>query len=79
VNLRKGIASEASGVRLETEDLTAYSAFISFQHFFALVGIKKRLRGCFRHPKVSPICDHHATMMRLAVHLVTEHRKLRDV
>ena len=56
-----------------------YSTLAFFQHFFAIVGIKKQWRVCFRRPKVSLIFDHHSVMILLAVHLTIGHRKLRDV
>jgi len=66
-------------VRFEPQHLTSYSGLILFQHFFAQIGIKERLWGCFRHLKGSPIYSHHVIMMLLVVHLIIGHRRLRDV
>jgi hypothetical protein len=66
-------------VRFEPQHLTSYAGLILFQHFFAQIGIKGRLWGCFRHLKVSPIYSHHVIMMLLVVHLIIGHRRLRDV
>ena len=74
-----GKATTALKLRFETQALTSYSGLILFQHFFAQMSLKERLRGCFRHLKVSPIYGHHVIMMLLVVHLVLGHRRLRDL
>jgi hypothetical protein len=74
-----GKATTALKLRFETQALTSYSGLILFQHFFAQMGLKERLRGCFRHLKVSPIYGHHVLMMLLVVHLLLGHRRLRDL
>ena len=74
-----GKATTALKLRFESQALTSYSGLILFQHFFAQMGLKERLRACFRHLKVSPIYGHHVIMMLLVVHLVLGHRRLRDL
>ena len=74
-----GKATTALKLRFESQALTSYSGLILFQHFFAQMSLKERLRGCFRHLKVSPIYGHHVIMMLLVVHLVLGHRRLRDL
>jgi hypothetical protein len=75
----RGKARPTLDIRFEPQNLTSYSGLILFQHFFALIGIKERLWGCFRHLQVSPIYGHHIILMLLVVHLIIGHRRLRDV
>jgi len=75
----RGKARPSLDVRFEPQNLTSYSGLILFQHFFAVIDIKERLRGCFRHLKVSPIYSHHVVLLLLVVHLIIGHRRLRDV
>lgn len=75
----RGKARTNLDVRFEPQHLTSYSGLILFQHFFAQIGIKERLWGCFRHIKGRPIYSHHLIMMLLIVHLIIGHRRLRDV
>ena len=56
-----------------------YSGLTLFQHFFSLIGIKERLRRCFRHLKVNPIYAHNVMVMLLVVHLIIGRRRLRDL
>lgn len=74
-----GKATTALNLRFEPQALTSYSGLILFQHFFAQLELKERLRGCFRHLKVSPIYGHHVIMMLLVVHVLLGHRRLRDI
>ena len=67
------------GIRFEAQRLTSYSGLILFQHFFTRVGIKERLRGCFRHQGGRPIYGRHVMMLLLIVHLILGHRQLRDL
>ena len=75
----RGKATLGMELRFETQDLTSYSGLILFQHFFSLIGIKERLWRCFRHLKANPIYGHHVMVMRLVVHLIIGHRRLRDL
>lgn len=74
-----GKATTAVTLRFEPQALTSYSGLIVFQHFFSQLGLKERLRSCFRHLKVSPIYGHHVIMMLLVVHVLLGHRRLRDI
>ena len=74
-----GKASTALELRFENQSLTSYSGLVVFGQLFAQMGLKERLRGCFRHLKVSPIYGHHVLMMLLVVHLLLGHRRLRDI
>jgi len=74
----RGKARPALAVRFESQHLTAYSGLILFQYFFALIGWKERLWGCFCHLTSKPNYCHHL-MLLLIVHLIIGHRRLRDV
>ena len=75
----RGKAALGMKLRFEPQNLTSYSGLILFQHFFSLVGLKKRLWRCFRHLKTNPIYAHHVMVMLLVVHLIVGHRRLRDL
>ena len=75
----RGKARLSLDIRFESQHLTSYSGLIVFQHFFSLMGLKERLRRCFRHLKVNPIYGHHLILMLLIAHLLMGHRRLRDV
>ncbi len=66
-------------MRFEEQKLTSFSGLIIFQKFFAMLGLKERLRKCFRHLKVSPIYGHHVIVLLLVVHILLGYRELRDL
>ena len=37
-------------LRFEDQQLTSFSGLVIFQRLFEHLQLKKRLRGCFRHP-----------------------------
>ena len=74
-----GKSAPISSVRFEEQKLTSFSGLIVFQKFFAMFGLKERLRQCFRHLKVSPIYGHHVIVLLLVVHLLLGYRELRDL
>ena len=75
----RGKAKPGMELRFERQNLTSYSGLILFQHFFSIIGIKKRLWRCFRHLKANPIYAHHVMLLLLVVHLIVGHRRLRDM
>ena len=74
-----GRTAPISTMRFEEQKLTSFSGLIVFQKFFAMLGLKERLRKCFRHLKVSPIYGHHVIMLLLVVHILLGYRELRDL
>ena len=75
----RGKATLGMEVRFEPQKLTSYSGLILFQHFFSHLGLKERLRRCFRHLKANPIYGHHVVLLLLVVHLIIGHRRLQDL
>lgn len=75
----RGKAGLGLEIRFEPQQLTSYSGLIVFQHFFNRIGIKDRLRGCFRHLKGHPVYGRHVVLMLLIVHLIIGQRQLRDM
>ena len=73
-----GKARDTLDVRFEAQQLTSFSGLIIYQRFFAKLGLKERLRQCFRHLKGSTIYGHHVIVKMLVVHLVLGFRELRD-
>lgn len=66
-------------IRFEAQHLTSYAGLILFQRFFSRIGIKERLKACFRHQGGTPIYGRHVIMLLLIVHLILGHRRLRDL
>ncbi|MGH7173864.1 MAG: IS1380 family transposase [Gemmataceae bacterium] len=66
-------------IRFEDQQLTSFAGLIAFQPLFARLSLGQRLRGCFRHLKVSPIFGHANIVMLLIVHLLLGYRKLQDL
>ena len=73
-----GKARDALDVRFERQHLTSFSGLIIFQRLFTKLGLKERLRQCFRHLAGGRIYAHHVVVMMLIVHLVLGYRELRD-
>lgn len=66
-------------LRFEDQHLTSFSGLIIFQKLFDLLGLKERLRRCFKHLSVSPIYGHASIVLLLIVHLLLGYRELRHL
>jgi hypothetical protein len=66
-------------LRFEDQQLTSFSGLLIFQQLFMRLELKKRLKKCFAHLKVSPIFGRHLVVMLLIVHLILGFRRLREV
>ncbi|MDZ7696713.1 MAG: transposase [Deltaproteobacteria bacterium] len=66
-------------IRFEDQRLTSFSGLLIFQALVARINLKRRLKECFRHMKVSPIFGRHLVVMLLIVHLLIGFRRLREV
>ena len=66
-------------IRFEDQRLTSNSGLVIFQTFFSKIGIKEKLKDCFKHLKVAEIFEHHIIMMLLIVHLLLGYRRLSDM
>ncbi len=66
-------------IRFEDQKLTSFSGLIIFHPLFQKLGLKERLRQCFRHLHVSEIIGHHVIMMLLIIHILLGFRRLRDM
>ena len=65
-------------IRFEDQQLTSFSGLLIFQVLFKRLELKKRLKSCFDHLKVSPVFGYHLVVMLLIVHLLLGFRRLRD-
>ncbi len=74
----RGKATDRIEIRFEDQRLTAHAGLVLYQRLFARLGLKERLRGCFRHLPGSPVYAPHAVALLLVVHLVMGFRELRD-
>jgi len=66
-------------IRFEDQQLTSFSGLLIFQQLFKRIELKKRLKKCFTHLKVSPIFGRHLIVMLLIIHLLIGFRRLREV
>jgi len=66
-------------IQFEDQKLTSFSGLLIFQSLFRQIDLKKRLRQCFDHLKISPIFGRHLVVMLLIVHLVLGFRRLREM
>jgi len=66
-------------IRFEDQKLTSFSGLMIFQLLFKRINLKKRLKQCFAHLKISPIFGRHLIVMLIIVHLLIGFRRLREV
>ena len=66
-------------LRFEDQQLSSFSGLIIFQKLLDLLGLKDRLRHCFKHLTVSPIYGHASIVLLLIVHLLLGYRELRHL
>jgi len=66
-------------LRFEEQRLSSYSGLIIFQKLFEILNIRRRLRQCFRHLKVSPIFSQSQIVLLLIVHFLIGFRELRHM
>ena len=66
-------------IQFEDQKLTSFSGLLIFQALFGRINLKKRLKNCFTHLKVSPIFGRHLVVLLLIVHLLIGFRRLREV
>lgn len=66
-------------LRFEDQQLTSFSGLVIFQRTFEHLGLKERLRQCFRHLNTSPIFGHASIVLLLVIHLLLGYRELRHL
>src|SRR5210317_2403616 len=66
-------------INFQDQKLTSFSDLLIFQALFTRMNLKKRLKKCFSHIKLSPIFGHHLIVLLLIVHLLLGFRRLREV
>ena len=80
--IRKEVAGKtrsAPEIRFEPQSLTSHAGLVVFQRLFSRLGLKERLRGCFRHESGRRAYAPHAVALLLVVHLLLGCRELRDM
>lgn len=65
-------------LKFENQSLTSYAGLVLFLQFFAALGLKARLRRCFRHLAPGKIFSRSTIFLQLVVHLLLGFRDLRD-
>lgn len=65
-------------LKFENQSLTSFAGLVLFLQFFATLGLKARLRRCFRHLAPGKIFSRSTMFLQLVVHLLLGFRELRD-
>ena len=65
-------------IKFESQSLTSFAGLVLFQQLFAVLGLKARLRACFRHLAAGQIFGRATIFLQLIVHLLLGFRELRD-
>lgn len=66
-------------IKFEDQQLTSFSGLLIFQLLFKRINLKKQLKDCFAHLKVSPIFGRHLIVLLMVIHLLIGFRRLREV
>lgn len=66
-------------IRFEDQRLTSFSGLLMFQALFTKMKLKRRLKRCFSHLKISPIFGRHLVVLLLIAHLLLGFRRLREI
>jgi hypothetical protein len=65
-------------LKFENQSLTSFAGLVLFLQFFATLGLKARLRKCFRHLTPGKIFSRSTIFLQLIIHLLLGFRELRD-
>lgn len=79
---RKSVHTKANSIpelRFEDQRLTSFAGLVVIQRFFQVIGLKGRLRKCFRHQSQGKIFGRATTFLQLIIHVLLGFRELRDV
>lgn len=65
-------------LNFEDQTLTSFSGLVVFQHFFAKIDLRGRLKGCFEHVRRGKVFGLDKVFFQLILHLLLGFRELRD-
>lgn len=65
-------------LKFEDQALTSFAGLVIFQHFFAVLDLKARLRACFRNRRVGAVYGRATVFLQLVVHILLGYRRLQD-
>lgn len=65
-------------LEFEDQQLTSFAGLVVFQRLFEVLGLARRLKGCFEHGTVRPIFGVHRIVLVLIVHFLLGYRRLRE-
>jgi hypothetical protein len=71
--------SSVPTLRFEDQKLTSFAGLFLFQLLFSQLGLKERLRACFRQSHRSRAYDPASIVLGLILHLLLGFRQLRDL
>jgi hypothetical protein len=66
----RGRAHALPRLKVESQSLTSSSGLVVFQRFFAVLGLKARLRRCFAHQAVEKVFARATLFLQLVLHLL---------
>ena len=78
---KSAVLRKAHGIpqlRFENQSLTSFAGLVIFQRFFAIIDLKGRLGGCFRHLASGKIFSRATIFLQLIIHVLLGYRELRD-
>jgi len=65
-------------LKFENQTLTSFGGLVLIQQLFIAVGLKTRLKGCFRKLEGGKVFPRAIIFLQLIIHLVLGYRELQD-
>jgi len=67
-------------LQFETENpsYSSFSGLIVFHKLFVNLGLKTKLKACFKNNHLQGVIQHHSIMLMLIIHILLGYRELRD-
>ncbi|HED38744.1 MAG TPA: IS1380 family transposase [Ignavibacteria bacterium] len=62
----------------ENQSYSSFSGLIVFQKLFVHLGLKSKLKACFKYNYRQGVIQHHSIMLMLIIHILLGYRELRD-
>jgi len=71
---------QINNINFETENQTysSFSGLVVFQKLFINLGLKAKLKLCFKNNLLQGVIQYHSIMLMLIVHILLGYRELRD-
>jgi len=71
---------QINNIQFETENQTysSFSGLVVFQKLFVNLGLKTKLKACFKNNNLQGVIHYHSIMLMLIIHILLGYRELRD-